>query len=117
VASPMNSMTLGGGISRGEGVRVSLWVCARVCVWHMCVCVNVCVCLCVCMCVHMCVCVYVGVCVYVYACVCVYVPACLSLSLSLSLSDTDTQMSVYVLYTMGWLRLVGSLKLYVSYAE
>jgi len=77
-------------------------VCVCVCVW---VCVCVCVCACVCVRVCKCVCVLArtsSVCV----CVCVCVCACMFLSVCLT-----------TIIHMGWLRLVGSIKLYVSFVK
>jgi len=69
----------------------------------------VCVCVCVCACVRVCVCFRVCVCVRVYVCVCMYVCvfACVCMR---------DVMRCYTYTYMGWLRLVGSLKLYVSFA-
>ena len=69
----------------------------------------VCVCVCVCACVRVCVCFRVCVCVRLYACVCMYVCvfACVCMRhVMRCCTHTD----------VGWLRSVGSLKLYVSFA-
>ena len=58
-----------------------------------------CVCVCVCACVRVCVC----------ACMCVRVRVCTSVCVYVSDSVLETG--------MGWLRLVGSLKLNVSFAR
>ena len=75
-----------------------------VCMWK-----NVCVFF-VCACVWMC-----FLCVHVYQCVCVCVRACVCVSVLIckGVYKEDTPREG----TMGWLRLVGSLKLQVSFAK
>jgi len=92
-----------------------------------------CVYICVCVYVYVCVCVYVNVCVSLsprvcaslhitsqlllsllglvdmYMCVCVWMCTCVSLSLRVCVS--------HCALPMGWLRWVGSIKLWVSFAE
>jgi len=62
----------------------------------------VCVCVCVCMCMCVCACVMSD---FVYVCVCVRVWV------------SGVVLSVFAFAAMGWLRLVGSIKLYASFAE
>ena len=57
------------------------------------------------------------VCEYVCVCTCERVSLSLCLSVSLSLSLCVWVSNLFSFYAMGWLRLVGSLKLYVSFAE
>jgi len=59
-----------------------------------------------------CVCVCVCVCAYVCVCVCVCASVCESLS-GIAGRSIDLDILSYI-SDMGWLRLVGSLKLYVS---
>jgi len=82
------------------------WVCkcVRTCVCTVCVCVcmpsRVRVCVCSCVRARVCICVYV----YSYVHVCFYVSVCVYLSVNVCV-----YLSVSV--GMGWLRLVGSLKI------
>jgi len=81
------------------------------------VCVCVCICGCVCVCMYVCVCIREKVCAVeyirlldvasslrksMYACTCVY---------------TCVHKQMCPMYDMGWLRLVGSLQLLVSFGE
>jgi len=104
----------------------------------------VCVCVCVCgyavamwstrqlhACVCVCVCVCVSVCVFVCACACVCVCHCVCVSLSTSVKHTQIQTHThmyafipdyilkykYRVMDIGWLHLVSSFKLCVSFAE
>ena len=81
-----------------------------VCV-HVCVCV--CVCACVCVFVYVCMCVCVRVCVRVCVCICVYAYLCVCVCMCARVSESQ----LYIEHSMGWLRLVGSLKSYVSFAK
>jgi len=107
----------------------------------VCVCVRVCVCVCVCVCACVCVCVCMCVCVCVWVCVCVdtnfartwrrgsgteQIPVLGSTVRHDSFTFWydwfmcvwhDSFLCVAWLIHMGWVRLVGSLKLYVSFAE
>ena len=90
-----------------------------VCVYVQCVCaclrVRACVCMCactsapVCMCACVCMCVCFGMCACACLCVClcVYTHFCV---------DVNLEAVAQVSY-MGWLQLVGSIKLYVSFAK
>jgi len=84
----------------------------------------------VCACVRDCKCARVRVCVCVYACcvsasvsvsvsVSVFVPVSLSVCVSLQKYDGRVLLSEVrgILHYMGWIRLVGSLKFKVSFAE
>jgi len=121
-------------------VRVYACVCVHVFI-YVCTCVSVCVCVCVrqyvCMhaCMHvrvfmcMCICMYACMCVrmYVYACmhVCLYVcmHVCMYLSVYICICACSEHTGIHVCtdvsmnQAMVWLRLVGSLKLYVSFAK
>ena len=62
---------------------------------------------CVCVCVYVCVC----MCMYMYVCVCVCVLVCVR-ECVLMCADFGVGAAA-----MGWLWLVGSIKLYVSFAK
>ena len=100
-------------------VRVLVCVCVCACA---CVCVGGCMCVCLCMCVrarthmHACVCMYVRVCVCLCVCVCVAI-MCLFGQLVCYNMPVGHCVNYSVNNRMGWLRVVGSLKLYVSFAE
>jgi len=84
------------------------------------VCVGGCGCLCVCVCVrvHMHVHVYVCVCVCVRVCACVR--ACVCVCVRERAREREGECVFYHCQSArdtGWLRLVGSLKLYVSFAK
>jgi len=72
-------------------------ICAHV--YYMSICLCVCVSTCLCFCVSICLCVCVSMCL----CVCI------------SMSEAAGRAGAR--YSMEWLRLVGSFKLYVSFAE
>jgi len=111
-------------------------MCVYVMYMYTCVyrkCIRICVCMCVCMCVRVCVCEWrpccqhachllplvVGVLIaiaqrpalmmdngtYECVCVCISIFVCLCLPVSVPVSDSQK------IACMGWLRLVGSLKL------
>jgi len=83
-------------------VYVSVCLCVRVC--RVCLCVCVSVCLCICVSAYFCVCVSMRMCVSVCMCPCVY-----------------ARVSEWLLggqhAPMGWLCIVGSIKLWVSFAK
>jgi len=98
-----------------ERVCVSVCLRERVCEY---VCMSVCFRACVCGCVFVSVSVWVWVCECVLVCVCVWVRVCECVF--------GSYIYTYIIHThtsfkanshMGWLRLVGSLEWYVSFAE
>jgi len=94
-------------------VRVSVRLCSSVCI---CFCMSLC--LCVFFCVFICVCVCVCVCACACACVCV----CFYVSMSMFcvcviINKQVIEVNPPNISCMGWLRLVGSLKLKDSVAK
>jgi len=90
-------------VLEGEGEGGAAFVVCRL--------VCCCVCVCVCVCIYVCIC----VCTCVCACVCVSISYSMFVSVSFSVS-VSVGMRVRI-PSMGWLRLVGSLKLQVSFAK
>jgi len=66
-----------------------------------------------CICIQVYTNIHINVCIYIYVCICTYVYICIMLII------TYIYEGIYMCtYTrMGWLRLVGSLKLYVSFEK
>jgi len=75
----------------------------------------ICMCACMCMCIYMCVYVFVCVCVCVCMCVCIYSRVCVCVYICMYMYICVSTAALKCL-NMGWLQLVGSLKLHVSFA-
>ena len=76
---------------------------------HLYVFVFVCVCVCVCVCAFSCICMCECVCMYVFVCLCVCDCVCVGAN-TLAMYDL-------IQTCMGWLWLVGSVKLQVYFAK
>jgi len=114
--------------------RVENGACVHTTRAHIFVCIHMYVFICMNSCMHSYVCIhmYVFICMYSYVCIHMYVFICMNvacvrttrahqpcsiLALTQSVSMLDTLAKPIDKWAMGWLRLVGYLKLYVSFAE